>query len=347
MRSTTLLLFSKLSLLLSWRQSSVKDRLAYAIIYEARESGALKPGQTVVEATSGNTGIGLAMVCAALGHPLVVVMAETFSIERRKTMRALGARVVLTPAAGRAVAMTDKAKELAAKHGFFLARQFETPANALVHAQTTAAEILSDFAHHPLDWICSGYGTGGTYSGVSSVVRVARPNVKLALAEPATAKLVHSGAKQPRHPDGSPAQDHPAFEQPHPVQGWTPSFLPEVLEKGLLAYAYPSVWRSISDSLPCSNKPDELITVTGPESIAMSLELARKEGIFTGISGGASVASAVKLAQRAKPGSHILTFLPDTAERYQSGPLYEKIPAEMSPQELELMRSTPSHHLKQ
>lgn len=312
---------------------SVKDRLALAIVSAARESGALRPGQTLVEASSGNTGVGLAMVCAALGHPLVVVMSESFSVERRKTMRMLGARVVLTPAAARGTGMTRKASELAALNGWFLADQFKTPANAAYHSQTTASEILLDFAGKPLDWFVTGFGTGGTLVGVGRMLRVARPAVRVALAEPEQAPLVASGLPQPRDAHGDPSAGHGAFKAPHPVQGWTPDFVPLIVEQGA-----PQV------------RPDMFVTVGGPEAMAMSQRLAREEGLFTGVSGGASVASAVKVAERCaaageKRHLHILTVLPDTAERYTSGALFESISADMNAEETKLSLSTPSFQL--
>ncbi len=277
---------------------SVKDRLAISIIEEAERSGALKPGQTVVEATSGNTGIGLAMVCAAKGYPLVVTMAETFSIERRKLMRFLGAKVVLTPRAGGGTGMYLKAKELAEKNGWFLAQQFETPANAKIHENTTANEILADFKGKALDYWVTGYGTGGTMSGVARVLRVRSPATKIILTEPANAQLIGSGKPQDRAADGSPATGHPAFEA-HPIQGWTPNFIPLVLQESIDKKYY-----------------DELIPIAGAEGIAWSQKLAAQEGIFTGISGGSTFAVAMKVAEKAKPGATILAMLPDTGERY-------------------------------
>jgi cysteine synthase len=306
---------------------SVKDRLAISIIEEAERSGELKPGQTVVEATSGNTGIGLAMVCAARGYPLVVTMADSFSIERRKLMRFLGAKVVLTPRAEKGVGMYRKAKELADANGWFLARQFETADNAKVHANTTAREILADFAGQRLDYWVTGYGTGGTISGVARVLRKERPETKIILSEPANAPIVGSGIAQERGADHSPGASHPAF-QPHAIQGWTPDFIPHVLQEAIDQGYY-----------------DELIPVPGPLGIEWSRKLAQREGIFTGISGGASFAVAMQVAQTAKPESVILCMLPDTGERYLSTPLFDGIAAEMSDEESALSRSTPGYQL--
>jgi len=307
--------------------SSVKDRLAISIIEEAEKSGALKPGQTVVEATSGNTGIGLAMVCAAKGYPLVITMAESFSIERRKLMRFLGAKVVLTPRAEKGFGMYRKAVELAEKNGWFLARQFETDANALIHENTTAREILADFDGKRLDYFVSGYGTGGTVSGVGRVLRKERPDTKIILSEPANAQLVGSGVAQARTEDGSPAVSHQAFE-PHPIQGWTPDFIPLVLQEAL-----------------DEGYTDELVPVPGPVGIEWSRKLAAREGIFTGISGGSTFAVAMQVAEKAAPGSVILAMLPDTGERYLSSPLFEGIVEDMDEEEVALSLSTPGYHM--
>jgi len=307
--------------------ASVKDRLAVSIIEEAEKSGALKPGMTVVEATSGNTGIGLAMVCAAKGYPLVITMADSFSIERRRLMRFLGAKVVLTPRAAKGFGMYQKAKELAEKNGWFLASQFETPANAKIHENTTAREILADFKGDRLDYWITGYGTGGTISGAARVLRKALPDLKIILSEPANAQLVGSGIPQERTADGSPAVGHSAFE-PHPIQGWTPDFIPKVLQEAIDNRYY-----------------DELIPIAGADGIAWSRKLAQKEGIFTGVSGGSTFGVAMGIAEKAAPGSVILCMLPDTGERYLSSPLFEGIPEDMSDEEKALSLSTPGYHM--
>jgi len=268
--------------------SSVKDRLAIAIIEDAERSGALKPGQTVVEATSGNTGIALAMVCAAKGYPFVAVMAETFSIERRKIMRMLGARVILTPAAERGTGMIRLAAELARKHGWFLARQFENPANPAYHRNTTGPEILSDFAGKRLDFFVTGWGTGGTLTGAGEVLRLARPELQVVAVEPETAAML----------SGKPWA-------PHKIQGWTPDLVPAVLNREV---------------------PHRIVTVTDTEAIEASRALARSEGIFCGISSGGTFAAARKIANEARAGSVILAMLPDTGERYLSTVLFEGIP---------------------
>ena len=307
--------------------SSVKDRLAVSIIEEAERSGALKPGQTVVEATSGNTGIGLAMVCASKGYPLVVTMADSFSIERRKLMRFLGAKVVLTPKAEKGMGMYHKAKELADKNGWFLASQFETDANALIHRNTTAREILADFDGKRLDYWVTGYGTGGTMSGVSRVLRDERPDIKIVLSEPDTAQLLGSGTVQERNAENQPAVSHPAWN-PHLLQGWTPDFIPHVLQESVDNATY-----------------DALIPVSGPDSVHWSRQLAAQEGIFTGISGGGSLAATMKAAEDAPDGSVFLCMLPDTGERYLSSPLFEGIPEDMTDAEMEISLSTPNYHI--
>lgn len=307
--------------------ASVKDRLAVSIIEEAERSGALKPGETVIEATSGNTGIGLAMVCAAKGYPLVITMAESFSIERRKLMRFLGAKVVLTPREEKGFGMYRKAVELAEKNGWFLARQFETDANALIHENTTAREILADFDGTRLDYYVTGYGTGGTVTGVGRVFRKERPDTKIVLCEPANAQLIGSGTRQERAVDGSPAISHSAFE-PHPIQGWTPDFIPLVLQEAVDNDYY-----------------DELVPISGPIGIEWSKKLAQKEGIFTGVSGGSAFAVAMQIAEKAAPGSVILCMLPDTGERYLSSPLFDNIGAEMDEDELILSMSTPGYQM--
>ena len=303
--------------------ASVKDRLALNIIEAAERDGKLSPGQTVIEATSGNTGIGLAMVCAAKGYPLVVTMADSFSVERRRLMRFLGAKVVLTPRALKGYGMYAKAKELAEANGWFLARQFETSANADIHEATTAREIMADFAGERLDYFVSGYGTGGTVTGVARVLRKERPETEIILTEPANAALVQSGTPQDRAPDGGPSGGHPAFE-PHPIQGWTPDFIPLVLQEALDKSFY-----------------DDLITIPGPEGIKWSRRLAAEEGIFTGISGGATFAVAMKVAETAPKGSVILAMLPDTGERYLSTPLFDGIVEDMTEEERALSLSTP------
>jgi cysteine synthase len=308
--------------------ASVKDRLALNIIEEGERTGALKPGQTVVEATSGNTGIGLAMVCAQKGYPLVVTMADSFSVERRKMMRMLGAKVVLTPRAEKGFGMYRKAVELAEANGWFLAHQFETAANAAIHETTTAREIINDFAGSRLDWFVTGYGTGGTVAGVGRVLRRERPETRIVLCEPANAQLIGSGKGQGRESDGAPTASHPAFE-PHPIQGWTPDFIPLVLQEAIDDRFY-----------------DEVVPIAGAEGIKWAKELAQKEGIFVGISAGATFAVARQIAERAAPGAVILCMLPDTGERYLSTPLFETIEAEMNEEELALSRSTPGYQFK-
>jgi len=307
--------------------ASVKDRLAISIIEEAEQSGALSPGQTVVEATSGNTGIGLAMVCAAKGYPLVITMADSFSIERRKLMRFLGAKVVLTPRAEKGMGMVKKAQELAEANGWFLASQFETEANARIHENTTGREIVADFDGQRLDYWVTGYGTGGTVTGAARVLRKERPETKIVLSEPTNAAIVSSGTPQARTEKGTPAGSHPSWE-PHPIQGWTPDFIPLVLQEAIDRKYF-----------------DELIPVTGAEGIEWSRKLASQEGIFTGISGGSTFAVAMKVAEKAEPGSVILCMLPDTGERYLSSPLFEGIPEDMSDEEVALSRSTPGYHM--
>ena len=306
---------------------SVKDRLALNIIEAAERNGTLRPGQTVVEATSGNTGIGLAMVCAAKGYPLVVTMADSFSIERRKLMRFLGAKVVLTPRAEKGFGMYNKAVELAKANGWFLARQFETDSNADIHENTTAREILADFDGDRLDYWVTGYGTGGTVSGVARVLRKERPDTKIILSEPANAQLIGSGHVQERGSDNDPAHSHPAFE-PHPIQGWTPDFIPHVLQESIDNKFY-----------------DDLVPVAGADGIAWSQKLAQKEGILTGVSGGSTFAIAMGIAEKAEPGTVILCMLPDTGERYLSSPLFEGIPEDMTDEEVALSKSTPGYQM--
>jgi cysteine synthase A len=266
---------------------SVKDRLALAIILDAEQRGDLKPGQTVVEATSGNTGVALAAVCAARGYPFVAVMTETFSIERRKLIRAYGGKVILTPAAARGTGMVEKAAELAKKHGWFLARQFENPANPAYHRQTTAAEILGDFAGRRLDYFVSGWGTGGTLTGVGEVLKVARPEVKIIGAEPAGASLL-AGKEW----------------QPHKIQGWTPDFVPAVLNRQVV---------------------DQLLGIDDTVARDTSRALSQQEGIFVGLSSGATLAAALQVAKDAPEGSVLLAMLPDTGERYLSTFLFEGV----------------------
>ena len=300
---------------------SVKDRLALGIIEAAEASGALKPGQTVIEATSGNTGIGLAMVCAQKGYPLVVTMAETFSIERRRLMRFLGAKVILTPAAERALGMVKKAEALAEKNGWFLTHQFENEANPDMHSRTTAQEILADFPDGSLDYWVTGYGTGGTLKGVSRVLAEKSPNTKIIVCEPADAPLLTANEPQARKPDGSPAAPNPAFK-PHPMQGWTPDFIPKLT----------------ADAVDAHNI-HEVVTIAGPDALRLSKELAQKEGIFVGISSGATFAGALAVAAKAPKGSTILCMLPDTGERYLSTPLFADIPADMSEEEAAIATS--------
>ena len=301
---------------------SVKDRLALGVIEAAEKSGALKPGQTVIEATSGNTGIGLAMVCAAKGYPLVIVMAESFSIERRRLMRYLGAKVVLTPAALRATGMITKAIELAQAHGWFYTRQFENEANPDMHARTTAREIIDDFAGERLDYWVTGYGTGGTLNGVSRVLSKEMPEPRIVVCEPADAPLLESGQPQARHADGSPAAGHPAWK-PHPMQGWTPDFIPKITGDVDLGHVHKILAINNADALRCSQ------------------DLAKREGIFVGITSGATFAGALAIAREAPNGSNILAMLPDTGERYLSTPLFADIPADMTEAEIAILNSTP------
>ena len=270
--------------------ASVKDRLAIAIIEDAEKRGVLQPGQTVIEATSGNTGIALAMVCAAKGYPFVATMVETFSIERRKIMKALGAKVILTPAAEKGSGMVRRAEELAAQHGWFLANQFENPANPAYHRNTTGPEILRDFAGRSLDYFVSGWGTGGTLTGAGQMLKAARPDIKIVAVEPENAALL-SGKEW----------------QPHKIQGWTPDFVPKVLDKSL---------------------PDEIVPVSDAEAIATAQRLAAEEGIFCGISAGGTMAAAFRVAEQAPAGSTFLVMLPDTGERYLSSPLFADISEE-------------------
>jgi cysteine synthase A len=305
--------------------ASVKDRLALGVIEDAEQSGALKPGQTVIEATSGNTGIGLAMVCASKGYPLVVTMAESFSLERRKMMRFLGAKVVLTPAALKGTGMLAKAVELAEQHGWFLCRQFENEANADAHSRTTAPEILEDFEGERLDYWVTGFGTGGTLKGVSRVLKKERPETTIVVCEPDNSPILGSGIAQARNADGSPADSHPMF-RPHLMQGWSPDFIPKLTE----------------DALSLHNV-DEIVPVSGSEAMRLSRALATEEGIFVGISAGATLAGAMEIAKTADEGSNILVMLPDTGERYLSTPMFEGIPEDMTEEEMEISRSTPGY----
>ena len=302
---------------------SVKDRLALGVIEEAEHSGRLRPGQTVIEATSGNTGIALAMVCAAKGYPLVVTMSENFSLERRRLMRFLGARVVLTPAAFKGSGMVAKAEELAERHGWFLCRQFDNEANADAHSRTTAREILDEFHGRRLDAWVTGYGSGGTLKGVARVLREYRPQTRIVVCEPDNSRVLGSGVRQPRNADGSPAGSHPAF-RPHPVQGWAPDFVPRLAEAALDAG-----W------------VDQTVPVKGSDALRLARELAVREGIFTGISGGATLAGALEVARAMPAGSTVLCMLPDTGERYLSTPLFEEVAADMNEEEQALSRSTP------
>src|SRR5947207_15284511 len=300
---------------------SVKDRLALGVIEAAEKSGDLKPGQTVIEATSSNTGIGLAMVCAQKGYPLVVTMAESFSVERRKLMRFLGAKVILTPAPEGGTGMVRKAVELAEKNGWFLTRQFENEANADYHSRTTAREIVNDFAGGRLDFWVTGFGTGGTVKGVGRVLEKERPETKVVVSEPAEAPMLTSHTPQERKPDGSPAARHPAWK-PHPIQGWSPDFIPKLvgdaLDMGLV---------------------DRIITVPNADAMRWSKELARKEGIFVGVSAGGTFAAALQVCADAPKGSGVLCMLPDTGERYLSTPLFADILAEMNEEEQAIARA--------
>ncbi|MEQ8935190.1 MAG: cysteine synthase A [Amphiplicatus sp.] len=306
---------------------SVKDRLALGVIEAAEKSGDLKPGQTVVEATSGNTGIGLAMVCAAKGYPLVVTMAESFSVERRRLMRFLGAKVILTPAKEKGTGMVRKAVELAEKHGWFLTRQFENEANPAVHERTTAREIIRDFDGERLDYWVTGFGTGGTLNGVARVLRKERPETKIVLCEPDVAAMLSDGGEQARNADGSAAQTHRAWA-PHPIQGWSPDFIPKITGDAMTAGAVDMVEK-----------------VSGAEAMEASRQLAQKEGVFVGISAGATFAVARRVAAGAPKGSVILCMLPDTGERYLSTPLFADIPPDMTDEERAIAASTPGYQL--
>ena len=306
---------------------SVKDRLALGVIEDAERTGTLKPGQTVIEATSGNTGIGLAMVCAQKGYPLVVTMAETFSVERRRLMRFLGAKVVLTPAAERGMGMVKKAAELAETHGWFMTRQFENEANADMHSRTTAREIIADFAGERLDYWVTGFGTGGTLKGVSRVLAKERPDTKIVVCEPADAPMLTSHTPQQRNPDGSATTAHDAWK-PHPMQGWSPDFIPK-----------------LTGDVVAMQVIDRIVTVSGADAMQCSRQLAQKEGIFVGITAGATFAGALQVCRDAPKGSTVLCMLPDTGERYLSTPLFADIPADMTEDELQISHSTPSARL--
>jgi cysteine synthase A len=304
---------------------SVKDRLARNVIERAEQSGDLQPGQTVIEATSGNTGIALAMVCAQKGYPLVLTMAESFSIERRKMMRFLGAKVVLTPAALKGSGMLEKAIELAEKHGWFLCRQFENEANAEAHSLTTAPEILADFADERLDYWVTGFGTGGTLKGVSRVLRRERPDTKIIVCEPDNSQILGSGIPQERDADGNSLGSHPLF-RPHLMQGWSPDFIPQLAED------------AVTDKTI-----DQIVPVSGTEALRLTRALAREEGIFVGVSAGATLAGALIVCETAEKGSTVLVMLPDTGERYLSTPLFDDISEDMTTEELEIAQSTPGY----
>ncbi|GAA4899657.1 pyridoxal-phosphate dependent enzyme [Ferrimonas pelagia] len=304
---------------------SVKDRLALGVIEDAEQRCELKPGQTVVEATSGNTGIGLAMVCAQKGYPLVVTMAENFSVERRKLMRFLGAKVVLTPAHEKGSGMVAKAQELAETHGWWQSRQFENPANADTHARTTAVEILNDFDDIPLHAFVTGFGTSGTLAGVSRVLKASLPNTRIMVCEPDNAAMLGSGVAQPRDAKGDHSQSHPNF-RPHLMQGWTPDFIPKLAEPVLAA-----------------GHIDGFLPINGHDALKCCQDLAQKEGIFVGISAGATLAGALQVTKDAPDGSNILCMLPDTGERYLTTPLFYDVMESMSEEEMTIARSTPNH----
>ncbi|MEM7707142.1 MAG: cysteine synthase A [Pseudomonadota bacterium] len=308
---------------------SVKDRMALAMIEKAEQTGALKPGQTVVEATSGNTGIGLAMVCARKGYPLVVTMSESFSVERRKLLRFLGAKVVLTPAAEKGTGMVKKAEELAHEHGYFMPLQFENEENANVHYRTTAREIVRDLDDRPLHAWVSGFGTGGTLLGVSRALRELSPETRIVAAEPDNSPIVASGIAQERDGDGRPVGSHPQF-RPHLMQGWSPDFVSDLTQA------------AVDERLI-----DDIVPVDGEEAMELSRALAQKEGIFVGTSAGATLAAALEVARKAPEGSHIVAMLPDTGERYLSTPLFGAINEEMNDDELALSTSTPGFRFDQ
>jgi len=286
---------------------SVKDRMARAVIEDAERRGQLRPGQTVIEATSGNTGIGLAMVCAQKGYPLIVVMAESFSVERRKLLRFLGAKVVLTPASEKGTGMLNKAIELAEQHGYYLCRQFENEASAEVHTRTTAQEIIDDFAGDRLDVWVSGFGTGGTLKGVARVLKARSPKTCVVACEPDNSPLLAGGVAQAYLDDGSPAASHPGF-RPHLMQGWSPDFIPKLANDAMSAGLI-----------------DRFMPIRGADALECARDLARKEGIFAGLSAGGTLAAALKVAAEAPEGSVVLAMLPDTGERYLSTFLFEGI----------------------
>ncbi len=304
---------------------SIKDRMARAVIEDAERRGALQPGQTVVEATSGNTGIGLAMVCAQKGYPLVVTMAESFSVERRKLLRFLGAKVVLTPASEKGTGMLAKAVELAERHGWFLCRQFENEANAEVHSRTTAQEILADFADENLDYWVSGFGTGGTLKGVARALKRANRGIRIVAAEPDNAQILGSGIPQPRGPDGRPSASHPQF-RPHLMQGWSPDFISRLTDEAVAA-----------------GLVDEVVPVAGADALQLARDLACREGIFVGTSSGGTLAAALTVARRSPAGTNIVCMLPDTGERYLSTPLFEHVGEHMTDEEFSISRSTPGY----
>ena len=305
---------------------SVKDRLALGVIEAAERDGKLKPGQTVVEATSGNTGIGLAMVCAQKGYPLVVTMAETFSVERRKLMRFLGAKVILTPAAERGMGMVNKAIELAKKHGWFMTRQFENEANPDMHSRTTAREIINDFAGERLDYWVTGFGTGGTLKGVARVLAKERPDTKIVVCEPADAPMLTS-----RHRKSATR----TARRPRPI--------PRSSRIRCRAGA-PTSSRSSPAMRVDTDAINRIIPIAGADAMRCSKALAQKEGIFVGITAGATFAGALE-SPRAAPGSTVLAMLPDTGERYLSTPLFADIPADMNEDELKISTSTPNHRM--
>jgi cysteine synthase len=304
---------------------SVKDRLALGVIEAAERDGSLRPGQTVIEATSGNTGIGLAMVCAQKRYPLVVTMAENFSIERRKLMRFLGAKVILTPASEKGSGMLAKARELAEKHGWFLCHQFENEANADMHSRTTAEEILSDFGPDGLDYWITGVGTGGTLKGVARVLKARSPNTRVVVCEPDNSQLLAGKVVQNYLEDGSPAASQPGF-RPHLMQGWSPDFIPK-----------------LANDARSAGLIDHFIAIRGGDALQCARDLAQREGIFCGISAGATFAGALEVAKTAQAGAKILAMLPDTGERYLSTPLFEGISEAMTKEELELAASTPRY----